>query len=473
MRRAKIVCTLGPASDSDEVLERMILAGMNVARLNFSHGEHSYHAELFDRVRRLSKELKMPVSILQDLQGPKIRVGRFEEGSVVLEEGAEFIITSDDVEGTYERVSTTYKDLPRDVRPGDALLLDDGLLRLTALEIRGADVITRVDVGGVLKNNKGINLPTAAVSAPSLTPKDLVDLEFGAQLGVDYMALSFVRSALDIHQMKARLPGGDRCPIKIISKIEKPQALNDLDNIIAVSDGVMIARGDLGVELPPQKVPMIQKMIIEKANAMARLTITATQMLESMTENPRPTRAEASDVANAVLDGTDAVMLSGETASGKHPVTAVSMMASIIEEVESKPAWFRQKSPAFMTHMKTFPNAVAKAATTAADELPVKGIVVLTQSGATARLMMTYRPTKPIIACTPNERVFHQLAAFWGVDPVRMTMMSRTEEVLDSIDKMMVSERGAKPGDEIIVVMGSPVPDRVETNLIKFHRIGG
>ncbi len=473
MRRAKIVCTLGPASDSDEVLEKMILAGMNVARLNFSHGEHSYHAELFDRVRRLSRELKHPVSILQDLQGPKIRVGRFEEGFVHLEEGAEFVITSDDVDGTYERVSTTYKELPRDVKPGDTLLLDDGLLRLTALEVRGADVITRVDVGGKLKNNKGINLPTAAVSAPSLTEKDKIDLEFGAQLGVDYMALSFVRSALDIHQMRARMPGGERSPIKVISKIEKPQALNDLDNIIAVSDGVMIARGDLGVELPPQKVPMIQKMIIRRANARARISITATQMLESMTENPRPTRAEASDVANAVLDGTDAVMLSGETAAGKHPVTAIEMMASIIGEVESNPSWFRQKSPAFMSHMKTFPNAVAKAATTAADELPIKAIVVLTKSGATARLMMTYRPTKTIVACTPSEQIFHQLGAFWGVEPQRMDVMQTTEQVLEFIDKMMITERGAKPGDEVIVVMGSPVPDRVETNLIKFHRIRG
>ena len=400
MRRAKIVCTLGPASDQPEVLEKMIRSGLDVARLNFSHGDHDYHRQLFETVRQVSVEVGKPVAILQDLQGPKIRVGKFAHGPVELIEGHEFVITVDDVEGDAERVSTTYKELVQDVEPGDILLLDDGLLRLRAVDVGPYDVRTVVEVGGTLKDNKGINLPTAAVSAPSLTPKDKEDLAFGLELGVDYMALSFVRSALDIHQMKALMPSSGP-PIQIISKIEKPQAITDLDNIIAVSDGIMIARGDLGVELPPQRVPMIQKRAIEKANSMGRLSITATQMLESMTENPRPTRAEASDVANAVLDGSDAVMLSGETAAGRYPIESVQMMASIIKEVETT-ANLESTIPSFIGHLRTFPNAVARAATTAANELNVKGIVVITQTGSTARLMMTYRPTKPIIACTPT-----------------------------------------------------------------------
>lgn len=471
MRRAKIVCTLGPASANPETLEQMIRAGMNVARLNFSHGTHEYHRGVFDLVRELSRDLKSPVSILQDLQGPKIRVGRFENGSIELIEGNEFVITMDDIEGNQERVSTTYKDLAGDVRRGDILLLDDGLLRLKVVDVQGADIATVVEIGGTLKNNKGINLPTAAVSSPSLTEKDQEDLAFGLDLGVDYVALSFVRSALDIHQMKARFPKGAHPPVRVISKIEKPQAIADLDNIINVSDGIMIARGDLGVELPPQKVPMIQKAAIRKANSMGRLSITATQMLESMTENSRPTRAEASDVANAILDGTDAVMLSGETAAGKYPVRSVQMMDAIIREVESDPSALEHSIPEFLGHLRTFPNAVARAATTAANELNVKGIVVLTQSGSTARLMMTYRPKKRIIACTPSDRIYYQMAAFWGVEPYKMPMIDNTDELLVRVEEMMKTERQAKPGDEIIVVMGSPVQDRAETNLIKFHRI--
>lgn len=471
-KRAKIVCTLGPASADPAVLEKMILAGMDVARLNFSHGDHAYHKGMFELIRSLSVDLGKPVAILQDLQGPKIRVGKFKQGFTELKEGAEFTITVDDIEGDDDRVSTTYKELAEDVREGDILLLDDGLLKLRAISVDKYEVKTVVEIGGKLKNNKGINLPTAAVSAPSLTEKDKEDLLFGLELGVDYAALSFVRSALDIHQMKALLPRNSKAPLQIISKIEKPQAVVDLDNIISVSDGIMIARGDLGVELPPQKVPMIQKMAINRANALGRLSITATQMLESMTENARPTRAEASDVANAILDGTDAVMLSGETAAGKYPVRAVEMMADIIREVEtSENAPYTYDIPEFIGHLRTFPNAVAKAATTAANELNVKGIVVLTQSGSTAKLMMTYRPQKVIIACTPLERIRNQMAGYWGVSPHQMEMQDHTDALLLKIDQLMKSEGYAESGDEIIVVMGSPVMERAETNMIKFHRI--
>ncbi len=470
MRRAKIVCTLGPASASAETIEEMILAGMNVARLNFSHGTHEYHRTLYNTVREVSRDLKRPVSILQDLQGPKIRVGKFTDGPVELEVGDEFVITIEDIEGDKERVSTTYKQLARDVDVGDVLLLDDGLLRLEAVEVTDTDVRTVVQIGGLLKDNKGINLPTAAVSAPSLTEKDKEDLEFGLTLNFDYLALSFVRSALDIHQLRALLPESKR-PLKIISKIEKPQAITELEDIISVSDGVMIARGDLGVELPPQKVPLIQKRAIQQANALGRISITATQMLESMTENARPTRAEASDVANAVLDGTDAVMLSGETAAGKYPVESVRMMASIVEEVERGRPPHTQRGPEFIRHLKTFPNAVAKSATIAADELNVDAIVVFTESGSTARLMMTYRPTKAIVACTPNERVYHQLGMYWGVEAYKIDLLRSTDAILKRVERLMIEERGAESGDEILVVMGSPAGGSSETNLIKFHRI--
>lgn len=471
MRRAKIVCTLGPATDSPEVLEQMVLAGMNVARLNFSHGSHDYHRQVYANVREVSRVTRRPVAILQDLQGPKIRVGTFETGSVQLHKGHEFIITVDDVVGNDARVSTTYEHLHRDVTPGDILLLDDGLLCLEVVGVEGHDVHTRVRVGGVLKNNKGINLPTAAVSAPSLTEKDREDLMLGLELGVDYVALSFVRSALDIHQLRAMLPKSLEENIKIIAKIEKPQAVAELEDIIAVSDGIMIARGDLGVELPPQKVPLIQKMAIAKANSMGRLTITATQMLESMTENPRPTRAEASDVANAILDGTDAVMLSGETAAGRYPVETVRMMASIIEEVEQGTVHSQLPGPEFVGQIKTFPNAVAKAATIGAEELDVTGIVAVTASGATAGLLMTYRTRKPIIACTPYPKVRNQMALYWGVDPYQVDLSDNTDKMLTRIEKLMREERGARSGDEIVVVMGSPASRQAESNLIKFHRL--
>ena len=471
MRHAKIVCTLGPASSTPEVIGEMIEAGMDVARLNFSHGTHEDHRRTFEIVRQESARRNKSVAILGDLQGPKIRIGKFESGPVPVEEGDEITITTRDVPGDDKEVGTTYPDLPDDVAPGDILLIDDGLIRMKAVEVTETDVRAVVLVGGTLKDNKGINLPTTSVSAPSLTPKDKTDLAFGLDLGVDYLALSFVRSALDIHQLKALMPDEVKHPTKIISKIEKPQAIGELEDIISVSDGIMIARGDLGVELPPQRVPLIQKRAIVKANSLGRISITATQMLESMTENPRPTRAEASDVANAVLDGTDAVMLSGETATGDYPVESVRMMADIVEEVEQSQTFRDMPPPEFLEHLKTFPNAASKAATTAADELNVNGVVALTQSGTTARLVMTYRPEKPIFACTPHEKVYHQMALFWGCEPHRIELFKDTQNILERVEKMMLDECDASSGDEVIVVMGSPPGKESETNLIKFHRI--
>lgn len=470
-RRAKIVCTLGPASDSPETIREMIRAGMDVARLNFSHGTHEDHRELYETVREASRDVGEPVSILQDLQGPKIRTGTFQDGPVMLEPGDSFIITTEDVPGDANRVSTTYKGLPQDVETGDDILVDDGMIRLEVTHVEGEEIHTRVKVGGHVSDHKGINLPTTSVSAPSLTEKDIEDLKYGIELGVDYVALSFVRSALDIHQLQSLLPDDEEYPTKLIAKIEKPQAIAELDDIIAVADGIMIARGDLGVELPPQKVPMLQKMAIRKANKVGRLSITATQMLETMTENPRPTRAEASDVANAVLDGTDAVMLSGETAAGDYPVEAVRMMADIVKEVESENTSRGVSRPEFIDHLETFPNAVARSATVAADDLEVSGIVCLTWSGTTARLLMTYRPERPIIACTPNRRVYNQLAMYWGVEPYEIEIVDNTDGALKRVEKLMLEERGAETGDEMIVVMGSPTSQKSETNLIKFHRM--
>ncbi len=480
MRRAKIVCTLGPATSNIEVLRRMIEAGMDVARLNFSHGTFDDHKNMFDKIRTLSHEVGRPISILQDLQGPKIRVGKFKDGGVALANGSKFIITMEDYLGDEHKVSTTYKELADDVVPGDILLLDDGLLRFRVESVDGPEVTVIVEVGGILKNNKGINLPTAAVSSPSMTEKDIRDLKYGVELGVDYMALSFVRSPLDIHQLKAQLPKDSS--IKIISKIEKPQGVKNLEAIIAVSDGIMIARGDLGVELPPEKVPVIQKRAIADANKQGKLSITATQMLDSMQDNPRPTRAEASDVANAILDGTDAVMLSGETATGDYPIESVQMMASIIEEIEGSPIYKSLPSLDFIDHLKTFPNAIAKAASVSADELDVLGITVLTQSGFTARLMMTYRPNKPIIVFTPDETVYNQLAAFWGVRAHLMSSLEMiigkteqiesTEMMIEKLENSMRKNYGAKTGDEIIIVFGFPMNSQTETNTLKFHRIG-
>ena len=469
-RRAKIVCTLGPASNTPEVLTEMIEAGMDVARLNFSHGDHSDHRATYELVRDLSARKGKPIAILQDLQGPKIRVGRFLDGKVALERGQRFTITTDSVMGDAKHVSTTYDALPADARPGDRLLLDDGNIELQVVAVEGPDVVTEVVTGGPLSNNKGINLPDAAVSAPSMTDKDKADLSLGLELGVDFVALSFVRSALDLHMLR-HLMSGRHNPPHVVSKIEKPQAIDELDAIIGVSDGIMIARGDLGVELPPERVPMLQKLAIRKALGQATFTITATQMLDSMTQNPRPTRAEASDVANAIIDGTDAVMLSGETAAGKYPVRAVSMMDRIIREVEGSHDYQAQPDPGFMSNMRRFPNAVAKSATVAADELGVRAIVVFTGSGRTAELLTAYRPSVEIVAVTPNLEIVPRMAALWGVTPRFVREMDNTDEMVAAVEALLRDEGLATSGDEIILLMGTPVGSGAETNMIKFHRL--
>ncbi len=470
MPRAKIVCTLGPASSSPEKIGELIDAGMNVARLNFSHGSHEDHARMLQIVRSEADKRGKAVAALLDLQGPKIRTGRFTNGSVELRPGAEFTITIDKtVMGDEKRVSTTYSLLPRDVKPGDQILLDDGYLSLAVTNVTATEVTTVVVQGGTLKNNKGINLPGVDVSAPALSEKDRTDIGFALRLGVDFVALSFVRRAEDVIEAK-RLLTVDNVSIPVIAKIEKPQALERLGEIIDVSDGIMVARGDLGVEMGPEKVPLWQKRIIEETNRRGKIVITATQMLESMITQSRPTRAEASDVANAVLDATDAVMLSGETASGVHPVEAVRTMARIVEEIE-KSAYYRANIEMPDIQLATSTNAIAHAAMTAAKEMKMKTIVVVSESGGAARLVSEYRPEANIICLTTDEVAYRRMALVWGVTPILMGPTATIEELLDRVEGTLIERNLASPGENVLITMAMPIGSGMSTNALKIHQI--
>ena len=470
MRRAKIVGTLGPSSNNAERIGELIDAGLDVVRLNFSHGSHADHAKVLTTVRAEAERRGRAVGVLLDIQGPKIRVGRFAEGQVELKPGATFTITTDpDIIGDVNRVSTTYTGLPRDVKTGDHILLDDGYLSLVVTEVGDRDVKTIVVTGGILKNNKGINLPGVEVSAPAITDKDKLDLEWALRHGVDYVAVSFVRRAEDVLEAR-RLLTADDVSIPIIAKIEKPQAVDRLEQIIEVSDGLMVARGDLGVEIGPEKVPLIQKRMIELTNARGKIVITATQMLESMINQPRPTRAEASDVANAVLDGTDALMLSGETAAGKYPVEAVRTMARIIGEIEGS-AYYRQNLELPQLGLAVSANAIAHAAVIAAREMKIKTIAVVSNSGGAARLMSEYRPEARIVALTQSEVQYRRLALVWGVTPVLIEPSATTEELIDRVEHVLSSRGLARPGDNVVITMGVPVGAGMSTNMLRIHEM--
>ncbi len=471
MRKTKIVCTLGPASNTPEMLDRLIGAGLNVARLNFSHGTHEGHRETFNRVREAAARADQEVAILQDLQGPKIRVGLLEGGTMDLVEGSEVTVEPGSDQPGAGRIPTTYEDLPGDVKVGDKILMDDGLFRLRVLSTDGKVVKCRVEVGGTLKDRKGINLPGVDVSAPALTEKDLADLVFGAELGVDFVSLSFVRSAADVRLARERLAAaGSTAPI--IAKIEKPEAVENLDAIIAESDGIMVARGDLGVEMGPEKVPLLQKLAIERTNAVGKIVITATQMLESMVHSAFPTRAEASDVANAVFDQTDCVMLSAETASGKYPVLAVETMARIIEEVESSDRFWRS-DPQPPSDLSAQNCAVAHAAAAAAAHIEAEAIVCVSGHGGTPRLVSDYRPTVPILALSRYTEVLHRLAAYWGVHPVKFERASNLEETLAGINRLLIERGYAKVGDRVIVTAVVPPDCGEHTNNMKVHIVEG
>lgn len=466
MRKAKIVCTLGPATDTLEQVEALIHAGMDVARLNFSHGTHRDHERRLNLVREASQRAGKPIAVLQDLQGPKIRTGRMQGGAIVLEEGQEVVITTEDVLGTPKRFSTTYEGLPGDVRVGDEILLADGRLRLAVLrKLKRTDIRCKVLLGGKLGDNKGINLPGTKVSAPSLTEKDREDLEFGLAIGVDFVALSFVRSADDVRQVKRIV--GEGAPI--IAKIEKPQAVADIDAIAEIADGVMVARGDLGVEMPLERVPLIQKMLIDRTNSLGKITIVATEMLESMIQAPRPTRAEVSDVANAILDGADAVMLSAETASGAHPVEAVRTMAAIISDVERSQR-FRELKPHNLARSDSFSSAVARASCAAAEQLGLNAIAACTQTGRSARLVSEHRPDARIFGLTPLTESYRRMALYWGVIPVMIPAYHTPDEMLKVVSDVLLRESWAKKGDAVVISSGVP-NQPMSTNLMTIHRL--
>ncbi|NTW03440.1 MAG: pyruvate kinase [Oscillochloris sp.] len=473
MRRTKIVATLGPASNTPERITALIQAGMNVARLNFSHGSLADHAACIAMVRRAAAESGRHVAILQDLQGPKIRTGALEGSAPVeLVAGARFVITTEPFVGTAEKVSTTYQALSRDVRPHDRILLSDGLIELNVIARSDTEVVTEIVHGGRLKEHQGINLPGVRVSAPAATEKDLEDLRFGIEQGVDYVALSFVRQASDILQVKQIMKQAGK-NIPVVAKIERPEALDVLPEILAVTDAIMVARGDLGVEMPPERVPLVQKQIIDAANRALIPVITATQMLESMIQNPRPTRAEASDVANAIIDGTDAVMLSGETAAGNYPIQAVEMMALIADAIErsgrhadsrSTPRWA-------LPEVQSTPRALAAAACTIAQSLPVRAIVVLTQSGASARLVSHYRPNVPIVAFCPTADVCRRTSLYWGVMPLQIETHDRLDEAEKRI-QFILRERGlVQYGDVVVLTGGHPIYRYGPTNFLKVIQI--
>ena len=477
MRRTKIVCTIGPASESEERLEQLMRAGMNVARLNFSHGTHEQHAIVIDRVREISARLGCSVAILQDLQGPKIRTRALEGGKPVsLVDGMCVSITSRPIVGNAQVISTTYQALPQDVKVGDRILLDDGLMELCVLGADETDVQCEIVHGGMLKEHKGINLPGVAVSAPALTEKDRDDLKFGVLHNVDYVALSFVRKPEDvseakqlIRQFQAELGEAHaQGTIPLIAKLEKPEAVARLDEILDVADGVMVARGDLGVEMAPEKVPLIQKRIIARCNDLGLPVITATQMLESMMTNPRPTRAEASDVANSVLDGTDAIMLSGETAAGAYPIESVQMMVRIAVETETGNRTARQPQCKRLTQA----HAVSHAARALSEEASVQAIVVFTRSGASAHLISKDRPRTPIIAYTPSERVYHQLALWWGVWPHHIGMQGTTEDLIAVVDQRLQDEKLVLRGAHVVIMGGLPIASHARTNFVKLQRVG-
>lgn len=469
-RHSKIVCTIGPATRSPRMLLRLLEAGMDVARLNFSHGTHAEHAETISMLRAAAVRREKPIAILMDLQGPKIRTGPLAGSRPVqLRAGQRFVITTRRILGDSTRVSTTFLPLPREVHRGDRILLSDGLIALRVLRARSREVLCEVLNGGALGQHKGINLPGIKLRVPALTPKDRQDLAFALEHDANYIAVSFVRRPEDVLLAKTLVRrAGKSTPI--IAKLEKPEAIENLDEILAAADGVMVARGDLGVEMSPERVPVVQKTIIARARHFRRPVITATQMLESMTENPRPTRAEASDVANAIFDGSDAVMLSAETATGKYPIEAASMMARIIEQAEDS----RWESPPRVPEEKLkIAETVAEIVCHASRELHMKLVAVFTHSGFTARLISCYRPAVPIIAFSPEADTRRRMALIWGVMPRSIPDVRKIDGLAAVAERRLLEERLVRKGDVIGIVAGTPMGIRGTTNFMKFHVIGG
>ncbi|WP_034277584.1 pyruvate kinase [Haloechinothrix halophila] len=467
-RRAKIVCTLGPATATAEKVGDLVRAGMNVARLNFSHGTHQDHKQVYDLIRNTAAETDTPVGILADLQGPKIRLGTFATGPTEWRTGDVVRITVEDVAGTHDRVSTTYKGLADDAKQGDRLLVDDGKVAMTVLRVEGPDVVCEVVEGGPVSDNKGVSLPGMDVSVPALSDKDMADLEFAMQLGVDFVALSFVRSPADIDLVHQVMDRAGRGRVPVIAKLEKPEAIANLEAIVLAFDGVMVARGDLGVELPLEQVPLVQKRAIQIARENAKPVIVATQMLDSMIGNSRPTRAEASDVANAVLDGADAVMLSGETSVGRYPIETVETMSRIVTAVEAEST----AVPPLSHVPRTKRGVISYAARDIGERLNAKALVAFTQSGDTVRRLSRLHTRLPLLAFTPLESVRSQLALSWGTTAQIVASVDSTDAMVRQVDQAMLAMPRYQPGDLVVVVAGSPPGTVGSTNLIRVHRLG-
>ena len=471
MRRTKIVCTIGPASDDEEMLRSLVEGGMDVARVNFSHGSARENLDMIGGVRRAAAAAERHVAVMQDLCGPKIRTGPVTGGAIYLKSGAEVAVTTDEVEGSAERFSTQWRGMPSQLSGGERILIDDGMLELAVQSVEGSEIRCVVVRGGALGSHKGMNLPGAKLSAGALTAKDRRDLAAGAGALVDYVALSFVSSAADVREAKDVLAEHD-CDAHVIAKIERPEAVEDIDAILEAADGIMVARGDLGVELAPELVPGIQKDLIRKANRADKPVITATQMLESMTEHARPTRAEVSDVANAILDGTDAVMLSGETAIGRHPVAACRTMARIAEEAEAR--WFSERlmSPAPPEGASCVQDAIALGAQLICREVSAKVIAAATMSGGTARYVSKSRPRMPIVALTPGARVAARCAMYWGVVPVIAPEFDDLGGISMQAEREVLSRGLAAEGDDMMLVLGLPLTERGNTNSLHLHTLG-
>jgi pyruvate kinase len=470
-RRAKIICTIGPSCNTELLLRDLMRLGMDVARLNFSHGSHQDHAHSIQRLRKVAQEENRTICILQDLQGPKIRTGKLQGNiPVTLKAGSRVTITARDVEGTSAVISTTFKDLPREVQAGSRILLSDGLIELRVARVRGDDVECQVINGGLLGQHQGINLPGAALSIPALTTKDRKDLKFGLEHDVDMVALSFVRSAADVRMVKQLVTARGKT-VPVIAKLEKPQALEHLEEIFEIADGVMVARGDLGVEMPPEKVPVIQKHVIRRAAEWRKPVIIATQMLESMIENPRPTRAEASDVANAVFDGTDAVMLSAETATGLYPREAVAMMSKIAVEAENNMGEFLQRRRRDSRGL-SIAEAVCESVAHAAQDLHMAAIAVFTESGTSARLISKYRPQTAIYAFSNAPEVCNRMNLYWGVRPIRRAQSRTTEDMVATAEQELLRQGRVKSGDVVGIVAGTQHATG-STNFLRFQVVNG
>ena len=469
MRKTKIICTIGPASESEEMLRALIDAGMNVARFNFSHGTHEEHREKFKRLVRIRKEMGKPVATLMDTKGPEIRLKDFEGGKVMLEKGKGFTLTTEDVMGTAERASITYKDLVKDVKAGGSILIDDGLIELRIDNVTDTDIHCTVINGGPVSNHKGVNVPDTDLSMPFISEQDRSDLIFGCKCGFDYVAASFTRSAEDIREMRYILSNNGGSRIKIIAKIESTQGVQNFDEILEAADGIMVARGDLGVEVPLEEVPILQKRMIKSAEKAGKICVTATQMLDSMIHNPRPTRAEATDVANAIYDGTTAIMLSGESANGKYPVEAVRTMARIAETTEKDIDYYSRmvKRSAEKPRTTDVTAAISHATVTVAHDIEADAIITVTISGSTAAKLASFKPARPIIACTMNEQVARQMNLYFGVSPLIIKEEASADLLFESAINEAKRTGYVRSGDKVVLTAGVPLGISGNTNMIR------